>query len=73
MNIKFYNEYQNDIFDENTIKFMLNAALIQSDVYHKSLANFLFQELIEDAHVKYNISQEDMKTMCKRALYSSDS
>ena len=68
MNTDFYNEYQNGVFDSDTIKFTLNAALMQSDVYPKALANFLFRELIEDAHVKYNISQEDMKTMCKRAV-----
>jgi len=28
----------------------------------------MFREIIEDAHVKYNISQEDMKAMCKRAV-----
>lgn len=30
-----------------------------------ALANYLFREVIEDAHVTYNISQKDMKAMCK--------
>lgn len=33
----------------------------------KALANFMFREIIEDAHVMYGISQEDMKEMNKRA------
>ena len=34
----------------------------------KSLANYMFREVIEDAHAKYKISQEDMKIMCKKAV-----
>lgn len=34
----------------------------------KALANFIFREVIEDAHTKYNISQEDIKTMCQEAV-----
>ena len=34
----------------------------------KALANFLFREVIEDAHSKYGISQEDMRKMCKAAV-----
>lgn len=44
------------------------SANSQSHVYPKALANFLFREIIEDAHCKYNISQEDMKAMCKQAV-----
>ena len=47
---------------------LLIAALSQKDVYPKALANFMFREIIEDAHSKYNISQEDMKTMCIEAV-----
>lgn len=36
-------------------------------VWPKALANFMFREIIEDAHVKYGISQEDMKEMNKKA------
>jgi hypothetical protein len=30
--------------------------------------NFMFREIIEDAHSKYNISQEDTKAMCIEAV-----
>ncbi len=33
----------------------------------KALAYFLFREVIEEVHAKYNISQEDIKAMNKRA------
>lgn len=49
-------------------KNMLIAALSQKDVYPKALANFMFREIIEDAHSKYHISQEDMKAMNKEAV-----
>lgn len=49
-------------------KNMLLAALTQKDVYPKALANFMFREIIEDAHTKYHIAQEDMKVMCKEAV-----
>ena len=38
------------------------------NIMSKALANYIFREVIEDAHVKYNISQEDMKAMCKSAV-----
>ena len=53
---------------DSTDKDMLIAALSQKDVYPKALANFMFREIIEDAHAKYNISQEDMKAMNKEAV-----
>ena len=34
----------------------------------KALANFMLREVIEDVHVKYKISQEDMKHMNKTAV-----
>jgi hypothetical protein len=52
----------------DTDKNLLITALSQKDVYPKALANFMFREIIEDAHAKYNISQEDMKVMCKEAV-----
>ena len=55
-------------YTQDELEFMLGAALAQSDTYTKALANFLFREVIEDAHTKYNISQEDMKDMCKKAV-----
>lgn len=45
-----------------------NKAASQENVLAKALANFLFREIIEDAHSKYGISQEDMKQMCKRVV-----
>lgn len=70
MNNDFNKEHQNNTLDidEDTIKLMPHTALTQSDSYPKALANYLFREIIEEAHVKYNISQEDMKNMCKRAV-----
>lgn len=53
---------------DSTDKNMLIAALSQKDVYPKALANFMFREIIEDAHAKYNISNEDMKAMNKEAV-----
>lgn len=49
-------------------KAMLNAALMVREAQAKALAAFLFREVIEDAHTKYNISQEDMKEMCRDAV-----
>ena len=42
---------------------MLNAALSVQDAHAKALASFLFREIVEDAHEKYNIFQEDMKEL----------
>ena len=47
---------------------MLSLAYSQTDSYPKALANFMFREIIEDAHAKYNISDEDMREMCKMAV-----
>lgn len=38
----------------------------------KALANYLFREIVEDAHVKYKISQADMKETCKNAVSRAD-
>ena len=40
----------------------------QSEAQYKALAYFMFREIIEDAHAKYKISNEDMKEMCKKAV-----
>lgn len=47
---------------------MLEMVDSMKDTYPKALANFLFREIIEDAHVKYGIKQEDIKAMCKQAV-----
>ena len=49
-------------------KMMLNTALMVQDAQAKALAAFLFRDVIEEAHTKYNISQEDMKEMCRDAV-----
>ena len=49
-------------------KSLLHFAASQNDAYPKALANYMFREIIEDAHAKYNISQDDMKAMCKAAV-----
>lgn len=54
--------------DTNDLKPYLAVALKQSDAHYKALANFMFREIIEDAHTKYNISDEDMQEMCKKAV-----
>ena len=47
---------------------LYNLATKQSGHQDKALANFLSREIIEDAHNKYNISQDDMKAMCRDAV-----
>lgn len=51
-------------FEQNFLK----AAFSQKDTYPKAIASFLFREIIEDAHAKYDISQSDMMEMCKMAV-----
>lgn len=41
---------------------------LDQNIIPKAIANFLFREIIEDAHAKYKISQEDMMGMCKEAV-----
>jgi len=52
----------------NFEKDFLAVAKAQDGVYAKALANYLFREIIEDAHEKYNISQADMEEMCRTAV-----
>lgn len=53
---------------DNFEKQLYHLAASQPDAQAKALANFLFREVIEAAHAKYDISQDDMKTMCKDAV-----
>ena len=47
---------------------LYNSVIEDDNITAKAIANFLFREIIEDAHVKYNISQEDIREMCKEAV-----
>ena len=40
----------------------------EENIMPKALANFMFREVIEDAHSKYGISQEDIADMCREAV-----
>ena len=42
--------------------------LVQPDTSAKAMVNFLFREIIEDAHSKYKISQDEMRDMCRKAV-----
>ncbi|MDO4301767.1 MAG: hypothetical protein Q4D26_10300 [Clostridia bacterium] len=53
---------------DNFPKSFLELGLSQNNAHAKSLAYFLFREVIEDVHSKYNISNGDMKEMCKNAV-----
>lgn len=46
----------------------LSPVKIDCNTLSKALANMLHREIIEDAHVKYNISQEDMEIMNRTAV-----
>ena len=39
-----------------------------NDNQAKALAHFIFREVMEEAHGKYGILQEDMRKMCKAAV-----
>jgi hypothetical protein len=49
-------------------KAFLAVAKAQEGAYAKALADYLFREIIEDAHEKYKISQADMEEMCRMAV-----
>lgn len=51
-----------------TADVIYRRAIMQDHVYAKALANFIFRQVTENAHCKYQISQEDMKEMCKEAV-----
>jgi len=43
-------------------------AIVRPDTQAKAMVNFLFREIIEDAHSKYNIPQDEMQEMCRKAV-----
>ncbi len=47
---------------------LLCRAIALDNVYPKALANFIFRSVIEDAHSKYKIPDEEIKRMCKEAV-----
>lgn len=49
-------------------KELYKKVILQDNVYPKALAHFLFREIIEDAHSKYNIPNDEIKKMCKEAV-----
>ena len=42
--------------------------MADESIMAKAIANFLFREIIEDAHAKYNIPQDEIREMCKEAV-----
>lgn len=46
----------------------LRTAYSIPDAHAKALASYIFRQVIEDVHVKYSISQQDMMAMNKAAL-----
>ena len=53
--------------DSITRKFYELASSL-NNAHTKALANYLFREVIEEAHRKYDITQADMKKMCKTSV-----
>ena len=53
-------------------KSIYNFATSQSNVYPKALAYYMFRLIIEGVHTKYNISNDDIKDMCKEAVNCAD-
>ena len=53
---------------DNFEKEIYKKASSIKDAYPKALADFMFRQVIEDAHSKYHISNEDIKEMCKDAV-----
>lgn len=47
---------------------LLKLGLEVEEADSKALANFLFREIIEDAHAKYKIPDSEIKKMCKQAV-----
>ena len=58
---------KNDNSDLMRVKMVAVKEPDITKAWAKALANYMFREIIEDAHVKYGISQEDMKEMNKKA------
>lgn len=53
------------------VKVLYDSISSDKDIMPKAIANFLFRELIEDAHAKYKISQDDVRDMCREAVNRS--
>ena len=49
-------------------KDLYNYLASDPNVFAKAIANYLFREIIEDAHVKYRISQADIRRMSINAV-----
>ena len=49
-------------------KDLYNHLASDPDISAKAIANYLFREIIEDAHTKYGIPQADIRRMCKSAV-----
>ena len=47
---------------------LYHSMVADENIMAKAIANFLFREIIEDAHAKYNISQDEIREMCKKAV-----
>lgn len=56
-----------ELMDELGALFLRTAYSIP-DAHAKALASYIFRQVIEDVHVKYSISQQDMMAMNKAAL-----
>ena len=57
-------QYEADSTEHNA----LLEILVQPDTQAKAMVNFLFREIIEDAHCKYHIPQDEMREMCRKAV-----
>ena len=47
---------------------LFNSLVADENIIAKAIANFLFREIIEDVHAKYNISQDEIREMCKEVV-----
>ena len=57
---------------EDKFGYMLWKAVLEKnpdiiELQQRALAHYMFREIIEDAHAEYNISQEDMEKMNRKA------
>ena len=53
---------------DELVALFLRTAYSIPDAHAKALASYIFRQVIEDVHVKYSISQQDMMAMNKAAL-----
>ena len=49
-------------------KRLFQSVATDENIIPKAIANYLFREIIEDAHAKHNISQDDVREMCREAV-----